>query len=54
MSQTRLEGHDLIEGARMLRVVVEALPPRTTTERATTRRIEGAAIALETLAGAPK
>jgi hypothetical protein len=46
-------GEVVAEAARMLRVVVEAMPPRTTTDRATVRRIEGAALALEALAGAP-
>jgi hypothetical protein len=41
---------DMAEAARMLRTVVETLPPRTTTERATARRIEGAALALKVLA----
>lgn len=41
---------DLAEAARQLRALVEALPPTTARDRATARRIEGAAIGLETLA----
>ncbi len=44
---------DLAEVARMLRAVVEALPPHTTRDRATVRRIEGAALALDVAAERP-
>lgn len=42
---------DAAEAARMLRALVEALPPTTARDRATARRIEGAAVALEAMAG---
>lgn len=38
---------DAADAARMLRVALEALPPRTPADRATTRRIQGAALALD-------
>jgi hypothetical protein len=44
--QRPTEPADLAEAARQLRAVVEALPPRTTSDRATARRVEGAALAL--------
>lgn len=42
-----LDPADLAEAARQLRALVEALPPTTARDRATARRIEGAAVALE-------
>jgi hypothetical protein len=49
------EAADIGEVARMLRTVVRELPPQSPAERATARRIEGAALALATLAeGCPK
>lgn len=42
---------DLAEEARQLRALVEAVPPTTARDRTTARRIEGAAVGLETLAG---
>jgi hypothetical protein len=44
-------GDDVRGAARMLRALVVAFPPQTKDERATARRIEGAAVAFETLAG---
>jgi len=41
---------DAAEAARQLRAIVEALPPATARDRATARRIQGAAAALEVLA----
>lgn len=38
------------EAARQLRAIVEALPPTTALDRATARRVQGAATALEALA----
>jgi hypothetical protein len=37
---------DLGEAARLLRVILAEMPPATPRERATARRIEGAAVAL--------
>lgn len=39
-----------LAAARMLRAVLTGLPPTTARDRATARRIEGAATTLETLA----
>jgi hypothetical protein len=47
----RLDSADVAEAARQLRAIVEALPPITARDRATARRIEGAAVALDVLAG---
>ena len=44
---TNVPGDRLTEAARMLRAVLEALPPTTARDRATARRIEGAAVALD-------
>jgi hypothetical protein len=41
---------DLTQVARQLRAIVEALPPTTARDRATARRIEGAAVTLDALA----
>lgn len=42
---------DVAEAARMLRAFAAAAPGKTATERATARRVEGAAAALGALAG---
>lgn len=44
---------DAHEAARMLRALVAAVPPQDAPERATARRLEGAAVALGTLAEMP-
>lgn len=41
---------DAAVAARLLRLVLTELPPSTPTDRATARRIEGAALALDALA----
>jgi hypothetical protein len=48
-----LQPVDLAEATRQLRAIVEALPPTTARERATARRLEGAAATLEALAERP-
>jgi hypothetical protein len=40
-------GGQYAEAARMLRAVIAALPPRTSVDRATARRIEGAATVID-------
>lgn len=54
MAQTRRDevpsSEDLAAAARQLRAVLDALPPATARDRATARRIEGAAVALEAVA----
>jgi hypothetical protein len=47
-----LSDEDAQEAARMLRVLIDALPASTRAERATAQRIQGAAAALEVAAGA--
>jgi len=43
-------GDQFAEAARMLRAVLDALPPTSARERASARRIEGAAITLDPIA----
>jgi hypothetical protein len=43
-------GELLAEAARTLRAVLDTCPPTTPRERATARRIEGAAVVLDALA----
>jgi hypothetical protein len=50
--EPELDPADLAEAARQLRAIVEALPPTTARDRATARRIQGAAVALEALSAA--
>lgn len=44
----------LVAAAAALRSIIEELPPASPNDRATARRMEGAAAALEVLAGVPK
>jgi hypothetical protein len=45
-----IDAETMQDAAAMLRRVLAALPPQAPVERATARRIEGAAVALSTLA----
>jgi hypothetical protein len=44
---------DLVEAARQLRAMVEALPPATPRDRRVAHRLSGAAVALDAVADRP-
>ncbi|MEV8510790.1 hypothetical protein [Dactylosporangium sp. NPDC051484] len=48
-----IESHDVSVAANMLRSVLRNLPPRTPTDRATARRIQGAVLALDAVVARP-
>jgi hypothetical protein len=51
-SSDRPSGEQFVEAARMLRTVLDEAPPTTARDRATARRIEGAALALDAVGAA--
>lgn len=49
-----MKADEFAEAARVVRAMLEELPPTTPTDRALARRLEGAAVTLDALARVPQ